>query len=257
MQDYDHLRPWRAIERRKSRKIMVGQVPVGGDAPIAVQSMTNTLTYEHWKPSGMPATWEYDHGSGAPCDYCAIASHTMGTSGNTLAVEYHDGSDWVELLSQAVTTNEPIFCIFSYTDAQRWRLSISGGTPPEIGVVKFGVAFQMPRPVFGGVTPSYFARNTVLRHNRSETGASLGNVAQRSARTAEITWSNLPQVFMRDNWNAVQKAIEAEAFFLAWRPGSNGDCLFGELSGEVPKPSNMGVRDLMAVSLSMIGEGWD
>ena len=38
------LRPWRHIERRKSRQIMVGNVPVGGDAPISVQSMTNTLT---------------------------------------------------------------------------------------------------------------------------------------------------------------------------------------------------------------------
>lgn len=37
-------RPWRQIQRRASRKIMVGNVPVGGDAPIAVQSMTNTLT---------------------------------------------------------------------------------------------------------------------------------------------------------------------------------------------------------------------
>ena len=32
------------IVRRKSRKIMVGEVPVGGDAPISVQSMTNTPT---------------------------------------------------------------------------------------------------------------------------------------------------------------------------------------------------------------------
>lgn len=32
------------IVRRKSRQIMVGDVPVGGDAPIAVQSMTNTNT---------------------------------------------------------------------------------------------------------------------------------------------------------------------------------------------------------------------
>jgi len=38
------IRPWRNIERRKSRQIMVGNVPVGGDAPIRVQSMTNTLT---------------------------------------------------------------------------------------------------------------------------------------------------------------------------------------------------------------------
>lgn len=32
------------IKRRKSRQIMVGDVPVGGDAPISVQSMTNTDT---------------------------------------------------------------------------------------------------------------------------------------------------------------------------------------------------------------------
>lgn len=33
-----------SIVRRKSRQIMVGNVPIGGDAPISVQSMTNTLT---------------------------------------------------------------------------------------------------------------------------------------------------------------------------------------------------------------------
>ena len=40
----NHVRPWRNIYRRKSRQIMVGNVPVGGDAPISVQTMTNTLT---------------------------------------------------------------------------------------------------------------------------------------------------------------------------------------------------------------------
>ena len=43
-QDLHHIRPWRAITRRKSRRIFVGDVAVGGDAPITVQSMTNTLT---------------------------------------------------------------------------------------------------------------------------------------------------------------------------------------------------------------------
>ncbi|MGK2287016.1 flavodoxin-dependent (E)-4-hydroxy-3-methylbut-2-enyl-diphosphate synthase [Pedomonas sp. V897] len=38
------VRPWRDIQRRKSRQIMVGNVPVGGDAPITVQTMTNTIT---------------------------------------------------------------------------------------------------------------------------------------------------------------------------------------------------------------------
>ncbi len=38
------VRAYRQIDRRKCRQIHVGKVPVGGDAPIAVQSMTNTLT---------------------------------------------------------------------------------------------------------------------------------------------------------------------------------------------------------------------
>ncbi len=38
------VRPYRDIIRRPSRQIMVGNVPVGGDAPITVQSMTNTIT---------------------------------------------------------------------------------------------------------------------------------------------------------------------------------------------------------------------
>jgi (E)-4-hydroxy-3-methylbut-2-enyl-diphosphate synthase len=40
----NEIRPWRTIHRRTSRQIMVGNVPVGGDAPITVQTMTNTPT---------------------------------------------------------------------------------------------------------------------------------------------------------------------------------------------------------------------
>ncbi|MFV1876653.1 flavodoxin-dependent (E)-4-hydroxy-3-methylbut-2-enyl-diphosphate synthase [Nioella sp.] len=41
---HNPIRPWRNIDRRESRRIMVGNVPVGGGAPISVQTMTNTLT---------------------------------------------------------------------------------------------------------------------------------------------------------------------------------------------------------------------
>ena len=40
----NHVRPWRNIYRRASRQISVGPVKVGGDAPISVQTMTNTIT---------------------------------------------------------------------------------------------------------------------------------------------------------------------------------------------------------------------
>jgi (E)-4-hydroxy-3-methylbut-2-enyl-diphosphate synthase len=41
---HNPIRPWRNIDRRKTRQIHVGPVPIGGDAPISVQTMTNTLT---------------------------------------------------------------------------------------------------------------------------------------------------------------------------------------------------------------------
>ncbi|NBV07180.1 MAG: flavodoxin-dependent (E)-4-hydroxy-3-methylbut-2-enyl-diphosphate synthase [Proteobacteria bacterium] len=43
-QELNEIRPYRTVNRRKSRQIFVGKVAIGGDAPIAVQSMTNTPT---------------------------------------------------------------------------------------------------------------------------------------------------------------------------------------------------------------------
>ena len=39
-----NLRPYRDIKKRKTKQISVGDVKIGGDNPISVQSMTNTLT---------------------------------------------------------------------------------------------------------------------------------------------------------------------------------------------------------------------
>ena len=54
--------------RRKSRRIMVGSVPVGGGAPISVQSMTNTLT------ANVPATLQQiAQLTAAGCDIVRVA----------------------------------------------------------------------------------------------------------------------------------------------------------------------------------------
>ena len=41
------IRPHRIIKRKKTKKIKVGNVYVGGDSLISVQSMTNTLTTDY------------------------------------------------------------------------------------------------------------------------------------------------------------------------------------------------------------------
>ena len=41
------IRPFRNINRKKTKEITVGKVKIGGDNPITVQTMTNTLTTDH------------------------------------------------------------------------------------------------------------------------------------------------------------------------------------------------------------------
>ena len=43
----NELRPFRNIDRKKTKEISVGKIKVGGNNPITVQTMTNTLTTDH------------------------------------------------------------------------------------------------------------------------------------------------------------------------------------------------------------------
>lgn len=222
-----------------------------------VDGPANTLTYEKWKPGALPATWEYDHGGTAQCDYCVIAAHTMGTSGNTLQVQYWNGSSWTGLIAaSAITTDEPIFVIFPPQTRQRWRIQVSNGSPPEIGVIKFGKAMQMERALYGGHTPIPFARQTILRSNYSETGESLGRTRQRTFLATVFAWQNLTAAWVRANWLPFQKAAEAEPFVIAWRPATFGDVALCQLDAS-PAPQNTGTRDLMAVEMQVRARGYD
>lgn len=44
MENFNEIRPYRAINRRSCKKIKVGNLDIGGDSKISVQSMTNTKT---------------------------------------------------------------------------------------------------------------------------------------------------------------------------------------------------------------------
>ena len=221
------------------------------DAPL------NTLTYERWKPTSSTATWEYDHGSSAAVNYCAIAAHNMGTSGNTLTVQYWSGSTWVAVTpAAAVADDSPIFAIFASQTRQRWRISISGGSAPEVGVIKFGTALQMQQPIYGGHSPSPMARQTILRSNYSETGEYLGRSKQRSYLSTSYSWTHLTADWIRSNWPGFQLAIEAEPFWIAWRPITFGDVAFAQ-TDQVPVPVNMGVKNFMSVDLTIRGRGYE
>lgn len=219
----------------------------------------NTLTYEKWKPiTTTGGTWEYDHGSSASVDYCAIAAHTLGTSGSTLYVQYYDGSDWINIITgTTITDNSPIIVFFGAITAQIWRIYITDSiVAPEVGVIKFGSALQMPQAIYGGHSPIIMARQTVLRTNYSETGEFLGRTKQRVQLGNTYNWTHIKADWMRSNWPTLQKAIEAEPFWIAWRPGDYGEVGFSQVDS-VPIPQNMGIKDFMSVEMTTRARAWD
>jgi len=166
-------------------------------------------------------------------------------------------STWYDLTGYTtLTTDEPLMAIFEPKTRQSWRLRITAGSAPEIGVIKFGKALQMERPLYGGHTPVPFGRQTTMRSNQSETGEFLGRTRQRLYLTTSYDWQNLTAAWVRTNWPPFQKAIEESPFFIAWRPGDVGDVVLAQTNAQ-PIPTNMGVRDLMSVGLQLTARGYD
>lgn len=224
------------------------------DADYYVDGPANSLTYERWRPTSVTANWAYDHGSVATCDCACIAAHTAGTDGSTLRLDYYDGSTWQAIASVSPTDDMPVMFIFDPVSASQWRIVVTGAVC-EIGVVKFGTAMQMPRPIYGGHSPLQMSREMTLRTNYSETGEMLGRSVQRTMLSGSFSWSNLPAQWVRETWRPFQTAL-AEPFFIAWRPSSFSEVAYCT-SDSIPVPSNQGTRDLMSVEMSVRGHAWD
>lgn len=214
----------------------------------------NSLTYEKWKGTAA-ATWEYNHGETAECDYCIIAGHTMGTSSATFKVQY-ENAGWVDLCAAASpSSNEPIIVIFEPQTRQRWRVNISAGTP-EVSVIRFGKALQMERPLYGEYTPVNLARQTELRSNYSESGEFLGRTKQRTHSEFSMSWRMLSRAWVLANWLPAIKSFETEPFLVAPDPSTFDEAAFCQTTGPVP-PISQGANGYLATSLSIRARGYD
>lgn len=219
----------------------------------------NSLTYERWKPSAAGAqTWEHDFGATYYTSGCAIGAHTLGTSGCTIKAQYHNGSTWVDLCDATpITTDEPIMIFWTAVTQQRFRINITAATSaPEIGVIKFGFMNSFPRPIFGGIAPPVLGRKPKIRGNYSYTGEYLGRTRVRSILSTSLEWRHLPEDWVHSTFYNFQRAMEAEPFFIAWRPGTYSDVSFAQVD-EIPHPQNMGISDLMSVSMSFRARAWN
>jgi hypothetical protein len=224
------------------------QVDFPADAPL------NELTYEFWRPNLLPATWTLDAGSSVSANYFGIAAHTLGASGNTVTIQgSNDNITYTDIDSITPSDNSPIMFLFASASYRYWRISISSGTFPSIGVIYVGTVLEMLRPCYGGLTPISLSRDSVIRPNRSEGGQWLGRSVIRSGSSMKVGYANLENNWVRTTFKDFIEDAVLYPFFFAWRPDNYPEDVGYVWVGDDIKPSNMGRNSLMQVSFDMSG----
>lgn len=256
-------------------------------AGFPASAVALSMTYEKWKPTALPATIEFVLPADSDSDYVGIAAHTLGSAGCTVAVEYaysltegetaffqsHNELDGgpslsmdfaaqeYELLEESYTAAETIapsddsaiMVLVKETMARYWRLTITGSTIPEIGVVYIGKVLAMQRMIYGGHSPGTLSRQTDIRPTRSEGGQFLGRSIIRQGLATSFQWENLKAQWYRDNFDPFVEAARTAPFFIAWRPEDfPREVIYCWTSSDI-SPSNQGVKDFMSVGFSAQG----
>lgn len=216
-------------------------------------------TYESWKPETMPAWWQVDFGETVVVDYLGIAAHELGTKGCTVTVQYSaDASTWYDASDAAAPTDDsPLLLLFSPQAARHWRILLeqaaSPTDAPEVGVIYLGRILTMPRPIYGGHAPITLARETVLHQSLSRGGHFLGQGFRRTGFVGQASYRHLTAAWYREHFDPFVLAARRYPYFFAWRPGTFADECAYVWTDEDIRPSNMGLRDFMAVSWPMRG----
>ena len=214
----------------------------------------NIFTNEYWRPDVLPATWTVDAGTGVNTDYIGIAAHTLGTSGASIEIFYStDGVAWTSLFAFAPVDNAPIMLIYEPILARYWRIEVTGVSIPRLGVIYVGQMLQMQRPIYGGHAPITLSRDTTIFNQMSESGQFMARSITRQGNSTTYAWKNLTALWYRQYFDPFVKAVRRVPFFIAWRPIDFPTEVGFVWTKTDPKPSNMGTRDLMEVSIDVSG----
>jgi hypothetical protein len=218
-------------------------------------------TVDRWRPvaSGVTtATLDYTLAAAQEADCFAIAAHNLGTIGGTIGF-YHDSNGdgtWTLIGSVNPTDDSPILFFFDPITSDEWRIQVSVGAVPEIGVFRIAKALQMQRPFYSGYTPARMNRAVDLNGNISGSGELLGRSVKRSVLNASYSWDRITYAWVRANLDGptgLIQSLETDAAFVAWKPSTEQDVDY-VMRARVQPPAAMGMVDLW--SFAMGGEAY-
>jgi hypothetical protein len=228
----------------------------GGKLNFPLQAIANPLTYDRWDPLPHPGSFGFAvvTDEPKPTDGLGIAGHKLGSLG--FAVKWETRADiadpWDVEAEFSPGTDDAIFIL---TDKKTVfsRVTFTGFGEPLISVVYIGETIAMERPIYGGHTPTPFARVTDLRPNVSERGQWIGRSVINKGFSTEFAFQHLTDAWVRSTLRSFIDAARSRPFFGAWRPQTHpSEVGYYWTTGDI-RASNMGIRDLMECTISVEG----
>lgn len=221
-------------------------------------ALTNSLTHEFWKPAASPATIVWDFGEAKEIDYIAFGAHELGSTGTIVEIESSDDGVTYTLINDFIAADDKsVMVLFDQISTRFVRVTLTYTTAPAIGVVYIGKSLVMQRGLYGGHSPATLSRNTEQRPITSHSGQFIGRSIVRRGFSSSASWKNLEAAWYRDNFDPFVVSALRFPFFFAWNPEEFPEEVAMCWSNSNISPTNMGIRDLMEVSIRLEGYGVD
>jgi len=217
------------------------------EADFPPEALGNAMTVRRWRATADPSSVTASF-SPQKINYVGIAAHNL--RGANVSLEL----DGETIASFSPTGDQAIMILFEAKTATEIKLTISGVTA-EIGVIYAGQVLAMDRPFYSGHTPVRLARTTVTRPRQSESGEFLSMTRRRRGFETSATWRHLPDDWYRENFDPFVEHVTTLPFFFAWNPDEHPDDVVYAWTSDEIRPTYMGIRDLIEVSMSLQAYG--
>lgn len=245
------------ISTDTSRNVRIGYKSIlTGATPAAAAVCLIPNTFERWRPATGTQSATFTASAAAPVDYVAIAAHNIGTSGATVQIETAAtvGGAWTSRATLTPSDNKPIYIEFTEASVQQVRITLTGGSDREVGVVYAGKQLIMSRYIYGGHSPVNLSSQTEYRNSVSETGQWLGRTIARQGLRTEYSFTLVDDAWYRANFQPFVESAKKTPFFIKWRPDLYPlEAAYVWTTDDI-KPSNRGgATRLMQMSFNVEG----
>lgn len=229
---------------------------VTGDGTNPAYALNN-YTSQRWQLNPGPQSWNVSTPEPAKVDCLFIAAHNL--AGKSIQIQTSDTAGGTPVTRATIAPQDASTICVLFNDrsfpwtVSEFRLVVNDGTDVAIGVIRAGLALQMPIPIYGGHKPLNLNRVTEGQQQFSETGQWLGRILKRRAVTTTYEWDYLKADWYDANFEPFARTLPLNPFCIAGNPAKIGSDVGFVWTDKDIQVANQGIKSFRSVQLPVTG----